>query len=140
MIATVLDGQPVGSIRRITDRRTGAGGADPAPCERAAIEIEAKTGRHVHLVAARNASGIRLCAGALAACAGALRSRHDLTAWLPGAFDGRPRITAVVPVDPSGTEDGDPIATGWRIELSTGVRLCCSRTGEAVEIAQEQAP
>jgi hypothetical protein len=140
MIATALDGQPVGSIRRVTVGRTCGGGAEPALPELTAIEIEVKTGRHVHLVAARGVSGIRLRAGALPATAGASRSRQDLTAALPGAFDGRPRVAAVVPVEPLGAENADPIARAWRIELSTGVRLWCHRTGDAVEIVQEQAP
>lgn len=140
MIVTALDGQPIGSIRRISARPTTAVGADPELAERAAIEIEAKTGRYVHLVAAGRASGIRLCAGALPASAATLRSQQDLTASLPGAFDGRPRIAAVVPVEPLGTEHDDPVAGAWRIELSTGVHLWCRRTGEAVEIVQERAP
>lgn len=140
MIATALDGQPIGSIRRVTDGRPTAMGATPAMSERTAVEIEAKTGRYAHLVAARCGSGIRLRAGAVPAAVGAERNRHDLTGSLPGAFDGRPRIAAVVPVEPLGSEDDDPIARAWRIELSTGLHLWCRRRGNAIEIAQERAP
>jgi hypothetical protein len=128
-----LAGQLIGSIRKVwfiadpAIARCGvplADGSPPAPG--GLIEIETKAGRYAHLAAASGSSGIGLYAGAAWPPADAcIRQWQDLTESVPTAFDGRPTITAVVPVDP---ESNQYVAREWRIDLSTGVTLRCRRS------------
>lgn len=127
-----LAGQLIGSIRKVwfvADTAMADSAAPPADGRLHApdevIEIETKAGRYAHLAAAAGTTGIGLHPGAARPAAHAsMRQWRDLTECVPGAFDGRPTITAVVPVDP------DPdccVAREWRIDLSTGVTLRCRR-------------
>jgi hypothetical protein len=138
-----LAGQLIGSIRRVRFVAAGPATAttdhDAAPRQGTAcfaIEIETKSGRYAHLVAGA-------CPGSLRWVPGPFRPPDDLptqrdwadlTAALPVAFDGRPRIVAVTPVDPLPHEHGHPAARAWRIDLSTGTALTCTRADGDVEI------
>jgi hypothetical protein len=136
---TDLAGQLIGSIRRVWFVRDDAAAAlaesTCATSSAGAIEIETKSGRYVHLVAAADDSGIELRAGP-ASGRGSQRAWGDLTKRVPAAFDGRPAITAVVPVEPGSTAAGNPAAREWRFELSTGAVLTCRRSGRGLEIDQ----
>ena len=111
-----LTGQPIGSIRQITfTRPDGLPGASY-------IELETKPGRYVHFGGVAETAAIRLTAGAAQPPPGRGMARHwlDLTTTLPCAFDGRPAIRAIEPIQPIATDITDAIARCWRVELSTG--------------------
>ena len=137
-----LAGQLIGSIRRVRFVAAGpatANANDDAPRESTAcvaIEIETKSGRYAHLIAGVHPGSLRWVPGP--ACPpddlSTYRDWADLTVALPAAFDGRPRIVAVTPVDPLPHEHGHPAARAWRIDLSTGIALTCIRSGADVEI------
>jgi hypothetical protein len=132
-----LAGQLIGSIRRV--RFVAAGPATATASNVAAprqgtagfaIEIETKSGRYAHLVAGARPGSLRWIPGPFRPPDDLATHRDwaDLTAALPVAFDGRPRIVAVTPVDPLPDEHGHPAARAWRIDLSTGTALTCTRS------------
>jgi len=137
-----LAGHLIGSVRRVRlvpgDPAAGRTEATPPGGAADAIEIETKAGRYVHLVAAEDHQGIVLRAGAATAASsrGNERAWEDLTTRVPATFDGRPAITAVVPVVPGSTTAGNPAAREWRFELSTGAVLACRRSDRGLEFDQ----
>jgi hypothetical protein len=146
-----LANQLIGSIRRIwftfADAQAGqmngldAEATEVESIEIEGIEIEVKAGRFVHLAPVRDATGIRLGSGALRPPAGRPTLRHwrDLTAAVPAAFDRRPRLAAIVPVDPLAGAADEPTAREWRFELSTGSTLFCRRSGHGLDFGQDDS-
>jgi hypothetical protein len=101
-----------------------------------AIEIETKSGRYAHLIAGSAPHSLRFVPGPLRAPHDRPTRRvwADLTAAVPAAFDGRPRIVAITPVDPCQDGSGYPTARAWRIELTTGIDLLCARPDGEIEV------
>jgi hypothetical protein len=143
-----LANQLIGSIRRIWFTSAGARtgpmmGTDTETTgvediEIEAIEIEVKAGRFAHLAPTADGTGIRLGSGALQPPADQPTARHwrDLTAAVPAAFDRRPRIAAIVPVDPLSCAGDEPTAREWRFDLSTGISLVCRCSGAGLDFGQ----
>lgn len=136
-----LAGQLIGSIRRVRMfpvRIAGATTSDAVHSDHAAdaIEIETKSGRYAHLSAGSTPDSLRWVAGPVRAPSDVPSRRvwADLTAAVPAAFDGRPRIVAITPVDPCQDGSGYPTARAWRIELTTGIHLLCARSAEEIEV------
>jgi hypothetical protein len=140
MIAELAD-QLIGSIRRVRMvpvRIEGAAAGDAIASDHAAdaIEIETKSGRYAHLIAGSAPDSLRWVPGPVRAPQDAPSRRvwADLTAAVPAAFDGRPRIVAITPVDLGQDGSGYPTARAWRIELTTGIHLLCARPAGEMEV------
>jgi hypothetical protein len=142
-VTVALAGQLIGSVRRVwfapVDHAAERVAATVSGSAAGAIEIETKSGRYVQLAALEEQRGVELRAGAVPAASGRDGSKRvweDLTTRVPAAFDGRPAIVAVVPVEPGSTAAGNPAAREWRFELSTGAVLTCRRSGRGLEFGQ----
>lgn len=120
-----LIGGAIGSIRWVRFGHDARAVADSPLIE--AIEIETKSGRYAHLVAAAEGAGVNLRAGPARPPdpAAYVRLWTDLTGALPMAFDGRPTIVGLHPLPAASTQNAGP-ASAWELELSTGARLRCS--------------
>jgi hypothetical protein len=130
-----LDGQLIGAIREVWFAAKDAPFAGPA-----ALEIETKAGRYVHLAPTRDRTAIRIGPGPFtepenrAAGRATQRCWRDLTTSVPDAFDGRPRVTALLPIDLVDGHDPAPAAREWCIILDSGTALRCQLTNEGFEL------
>ncbi len=130
----LLEDERIASLRLVQFRDVATG----APVTPQMLEIETKSGRYCHLQPSTTDDGVLLRSGpARMRSDPGTTARHwqDLTEILPGAFDGRPVVTALHADDPYGPRS----ARAWTFALSTGYRVRCACHRGALQVTGEEA-